>query len=450
MKRSISLYKKLPLIKSLSVFFLFTTLSCALKDDSSPSGTQKAFGFFNLKYGNMYGDVECLNLKSTLDSQIGLVPIRLYIDVEKNTSVLQIDDKQFEFPATNAPTNICKGDPTTMAYFAKLLERSVPSCHIEMTKKGFACSLSYASSSKNLEYIRAVKLALLRQGKRVPYLLSRRLTLTENLGEILEDDNWQEGLKAFCGVMQASLEGEKPLILSSPQWREALCKKKSDEKSKRETALIVLTKSVEEITFMYMLQDKVNLPGNLRVHVQNDMLPASGKVWVKLEASNTTMSNILTAAHTVRATDIDSIFNKASKKSRKKKSKKEEVVEEKVPALLPRACWFPGFTMKESLFASGRDIKLWGNREDAPCIQAETKQELDSVARYFMETISAETTFELSESNSKLLSLPAGPYHYSVYEYPDKLGVNLEKNLVDQGLIVWNGKHQGLKVAKAK
>ena len=79
----------------------------------------------------------------------------------------------------------------------------------------------------------------------------------------------------------------------------------------------------------------------------------------------------------------------------------------------------------------------------------ESQEEKDSISRYFSESISAETTFELSESNTKLLSLPAGSYNYSVYEYPTKLGAKMENNLVDQGIITWNGSHQGLNIAKA-
>jgi hypothetical protein len=102
------------------------------------------------------------------------------------------------------------------------------------------------------------------------------------------------------------------------------------------------------------------------------------------------------------------------------------------------------------LFASGRYLKLWGSRADSPCSQKDDKTEIDAIAQYFLETISAETTFELSESNTKALSLPAGPYHYSVFEFPDKLGTKMEKNLVDQGIIIWNGSQQGLNVAKAR
>lgn len=453
MKKLTSLCKKLPcssFLCFLSFLSLFLNLSC-MKDSSKVRS--KTFGVLKTKLPFFPDNAECISLKSSLETPIGNFLIRLFIDEEKNKTFLQIEDEAYEFKANEAPKNACKGEPATMSYFANLLERSIPACQIAQTREGFSCTLPYRSAKENLEQLKRIKLALLRQVKRVPYLLSRRLTLAENLASFLTGPQWGNGIRVFCGVMKGSLPAEQALLLSSKEWKEALCNNPGSEKKRFETALIVLTKAVEEISFMHVLQDQANLAGNLLVHVQNDMLPASGKVWVKLEPANLTMSNVLLAAESVRSIDHETFVSVKKGKLRKAQSKQEEDLQKPVVqdfAKIPRACWFPGFSMRDPLFAPGRFIQLWGHRDDSPCEQVDDKAEIASIAYYFIETISAETSFELSESNTKPLSLPAGPYRYSVYEFPDKLGVKLENNLVHQGLIVWNGKQQGLSIAKAK
>lgn len=443
MKELSSLFQRLPFTSVFRTLLVLLSLSCTLRDDSLPNGTSKALSM--LKPG-FRDDVECLNLKSSLHTPLGKVLIRLHMDLEKNKTFLQIDDSSFEFATTNASANICKGDPAALSYFANILERSVPACKIATKGSEFVCTLSHNTAAQSLEQIKAIKLALLRQVKRVPYLLSRRLTLAENLAVTMNDAQWEEGLQTFCGVMDASLSAEQPLILSSKAWRTALCK---SGKKRFETALIVLSKAVEEVAFLYILQDQINLQGNLLVHVQNDMLPASGKVWVKLVAANMTMSNVLAASEAVQGMSYELVPSKH--KGRKKNAKKIEIVEKEDQnntSKSSRTCWYPGFSMKENLFGPGRKMQLWGSHNESPCVQGDKKAEIESIAQYFIETISAETTFELSETNTKALSLPAGPYNYTVYEFPDKLGAKLEKNVVSQGLLVWNGSQQGLSIAK--
>jgi hypothetical protein len=439
----------------LYALFFFLSLSCTLREDSLPNRTRVSLAPYKQQTEPLYGDVECLNFVSTLETPLGPISVRMRVDFEKNRSYLHIENRVIEFNAMGAPNQICKGDAPSQSYFLSLLERAIPACQIRTAERGFSCSLAYVSSEQNLARVKTIKQHLLRQAKRVPYLLSRRLSLAENLGEILTDDSHgQGGLDAFCGVMEGSMLLEQPLILSSRQWKEALCKREGNPK-RRELAKIVLTKSVEEIEFMYELQDRVNLAGHMTVKVHNDMLPASGKVWVKLEATKATMDSVLSVARSMRGTEefLKPVRSLKPSKKHKRKSKSPMLVPalQRLQTVVPvRACWFPGFSIKETLFLSGREMKLWGSREDAPCAELQNKDETEFVSRYFMETISAETTFELSESNTKQLSLPSGAYRYSVYEYPDKLGTKLEKNLVDQGTVVWNGSHQGLNIAKAK
>ncbi len=450
------LFKKLEFTNFFFILFfvpLFCLiLSCTLRDDTLSQDLSE-----NSSLISNQGDVECLNLKSSLETPLGKLPVHLHLDLEKNKAFLSLDKNTFEFPSNKAPSFICRGEKAAYNFFTSLLEKTVPACQVSYNGKNFICSIAHKSAEENLEHIKKIKLALLRQSKRVPYLLSRRLTLAENLAVILKQSRWEDGLEGFCGVMEASLAPEKPIILSSKQWRDGMCQR-GTKQERYQTALIILTKCVEEIAFMHVLQDKVNLAGNLLVRVQTTMLPASGKVWVKLEPSSVTIANVLGAAQEVRGMQNPLLFvpkvyrrKGQSKKNSSSTQQIQSVTQQHLSSVQqnPRVCWFPGFSPKESLFKPGRSIRLWGHNDGSPCVQDQNKVELESIAHYYIETISAETTFELSETNTKALSLPAGPYRYSVYEFPDKLGAKLQNNLIHEGLIVWNGSQQGLNVAKA-
>jgi len=434
-------------------------VSCTLRDDALPRTSiptlagESAFNLFSplqALHRGSFSEDRCSSLQTSIQTPLGKFAIAVHPIQEKKKTLLQIEEDTFEIFDAKPPAKVCKEDPEAYKYIATLLEKSVPGCHIGILKDSLSCAVPYHSAKDNLEILKGIKLSLVRQVKRVPYLLSRRLTLAENLAALLNTKRWEERLQSFCGVMNSSLPLERPIIVSSKLWRNALCTKDVSP-HKYEVALIVLSKAVEEISFMHFLQDEANLAGNLSVHVQSALLPASKKVWVKLEAAPETIMDLMLASEkTRRIAALSSEHLPKKKRGHRRKPKDDEDELEKVTASevkTPRACWFPGFSTKEHFFQPGRYIGLWGNHAEASCPQRETKTEIADVARYFMETISAETTFELSESNEKPLSLPAGPYLYTVYEIPDKLGEKLENHLVDQGTVIWNGSQQGLNVA---
>ena len=464
MKKLIWPCKKLRCSSFLHTLPFFFLSSCSLRDDPLPRkaiptlGVESSFNFLSPLQGLKSiaaSEDNCSSLQSSIQTPVGKIAIAVHPIKEKRKTILQVEEDTFEILDPNTPAKVCKNNPATYKYVASLLEKAVPACRIQVQNNGFSCALPYHSAEDNLDKVKEVKLALLKQVKRVPYLLSRRLTLAENLASLLNSQHWADSLQAFCGVMEASLPVERPLILSSKLWRTALCTQDTS-RHKYEVALIVLTKAVEEISFMHILQDEANLAGNLAVHVPNARLPASKKVWVKLEAAPDTVSNVLAAAENARAAAFALPLALSVKKHKTRKALRGKPASAELAKVnpvqdstkTPRACWFPGFSTKEHYYEPGRYIGMWGNDANSPCPQQESKADFAGVARYFIDTISAETTFELMESNDKPLSLPAGPYLYSVYEIPDKLGEKLENHLVDQGTVIWNGSQQGLTIAE--
>ncbi len=461
MKRLTSLCKKLQCSSVIRTLPFLLTVSCTLRDESLPKthkvglGLNSGFSFLTPlhKLDEAAEEASCSSLQTFLHTPLGNFAVAVHPLPDKKKTILQIEADTFEILDQKPPSQLCKNDPNTYKYVATLIERNVPACRVSIKDSTLSCTIPYESAEDSLDELKEIKLSLLRQVKRVPYLLSRRLTLAENLASLLTSRHWEEGLQAFCGVMNASLPSERPLIVTSKLWREALCTQDVGTQ-KYEVALMVLTKAVEEIAFMHLLQDEANLAGNLSVHVQAAMLPPSKKVWVKLEPATDTVDNLKLAIEKARFTSLNP--DVPVKKVKKRKGSRKHLLEPSEEVLaqtpkpantVPKACWFPGFSGKEAEFEWGRFLGMWGNNVDAACPQVESKVEFSSIARYFIDTISAETSFELMESNDKPLSLPAGSYLYTVYEIPERLGDKLESHLVDQGTVVWNGSKQGLTIA---
>lgn len=427
-------------IHSAAILPLLFNLACTINEDSLHN-KPKSVEIFNSKEA----DVECLNYKSVLQTATGDYPIRLRFDIERSKTIIQIEDRVIEFDEKLNPTQVCLKNVQIQATLKNMLERSIPGCQIKTNEVDFTCEIPSRTVEENMKQLKNIKHHLLRQTKRVPYLLSRRLNLAENLGDILEDKQvWDKGLDSFCAVSIASLPVEQPLILVSPQWKEALCKEGVRSPQRFNVGMIVLTKAVDEIDFLYSLQDEVNISGQLAVHLHKEVLPASRRVWVKLEPAQATMNYVLSVART-----FDRSGHEDSRRNRKKLKKfdTKNFAQDTIRLdYREKACWFPGFPMKDPSFGPGVEMRLFGS--GGSCKEEMSKDEILSVPRYFIESISGETSFELADSNVKILSLPAGAYHYSIYEYPDKLGVKLEKNLVDQGILVWNGSRHGLNIAR--
>lgn len=457
MKKLTLLYKKLPCSNILRGFLFLFTVSCAIRDDARPPltslETKTADILDSPDVKNLTklaaADDDCMSFQSYLDSPLGRFPlvVKRALATKKERLekiVLFLDHEVIEFPQAAEAPSVCLGNIEAMPIIAGLVQRSVPSCHITYDQNVFSCALNYETASESQQKIRLIKRDLLSQVRRMPYLLSRRLTLAENLAFLLNTPSWEKGLASFCAVMDSSLPLERPMIFAAKKWSDALCKK-DEEVNKFEIALLMLSKSVEEISFMHSLANQVSVLGDLQVSIPTSVLPASKKVWVKLVPGAETIENVMNSANLIRMNGLEIPVRKNGRNA-----KNTDLV--KAPSqgiVLAKTCWFPGFSSREPLFKTGRFVELWGNQENSPCEQANQKEEMQDIASYLVETISAETTFELTESNVKPLSLPSGPYQYSVYEVPEKLGENLQNRLVDQGKLVWTGHQQDLVIARA-
>ncbi len=458
MKKLILLYKKLQCFSIIRGFLFLFTVSCAIRDDArpplTPLETKTADILDSPDVKNLTKlaavDDDCMSFQSYLDSPLGRFPlvIKRALATKKERLekiVLFLDHEVIEFPQSAEAPSVCLSKVEAMPIIARLIQRSVPSCHITYDQNVFSCALNYETASESQQKIRLIKRDLLSQVRRMPYLLSRRLTLAENLAFLLNTPSWEKGLASFCAVMDSSLPSERPMIFAAKKWSDALCKK-DEEVNKFEIALLMLSKSVEEISFMHSLAGQASVLGELLVSVPSSVLPASKKVWVKLVPGAETIENVMNSANQVRVNGIDLPVRRNGRNGH---SKNPELAKASLQGIkLPRTCWFPGFSSREPLFKTGRFVELWGNQDTSPCEQANQKEDMQEIASYLVETISAETSFELTESNEKPLSLPAGPYQYSVYEVPDKLGENLQNRLVDQGQLIWTGRQQGLVIAK--
>lgn len=359
---------------------------------------------------------ECLSQKSSLRTPLGDYPLSLQRDPEQKKLTLKIGEHSFLIN-TPLPPPLCE-KVTSLPYFKTILEEAAPACQTRFDKDGFSCQIFHETRDSIAKKMRALKFKILKRSKRVPYPLSRRLTLNENLARTLKKTEWEQSLETFCKLLDASHPSEKTLILNNKAWKESLCHNE-DTKQRYLVAHIALQKSLEEIQYLYNLAKDLNVSGTLRIYVEKSLIPTSGNVWIEVHSTTDHRKRLLTSVMKLRKVS----FNNT----------------------VPKTCWFPGKTLEK---ISATDIlNLWGDEKASTLCSYEEEDIPMRIIDEIFAPLSSESFFEISSGRFKSLSLPKGTYTYSVFASPEKLGDGVN-NLIQKGSLDWKSRRKILYVRK--
>jgi hypothetical protein len=206
-----------------------------------------------------------------------------------------------------------------------------------------------------------MKKKLLASSVRPPYLLMRRLTMLQQLGEISATALPERTIAVtqFCQGLSHALPEEKPLIMTSPAWQDAFCRSGKGKVHEQAHGL-GLTYGLRELEFFEKIAAAVSHKGQLRVKIPPQDL-SEKDVWIKLEPQPDVAAGIWQTTLEIAGGSVTADFLN-------------------------------------------------------PMIGAPSPAELQT---YLCTSLLGETSFSVGNGYMKVLQLPSGHYRYTLYELPE-------------------------------
>lgn len=304
---------------------------------------------------------------------------------------------------------------------ADWLEATAPDCEFSYgDKSGWTCQLESINAKTALREILGVKHTMIRRWSRQPYLLARRLAVSESLATILtaKKDRRDSELNVFCKMISHSLPEELPLTISSKTWQKSVCD--NNNTLRFEAAHFGLSKAVAEIDFMRILFENTSRLGYFSVKIPTQDVPEKN-LWVRLIPKEDVSLNLIEMTSKLFASD-------------KEKDRNEEF------------CWHPVYGESPSLMNVSRQLRLSELSEQVVCSkpsQDTATTELTEAAQYLSDSLMSEAEFVVTNGRAKLLRLPLGNYDYSIQGLPGDPAIWDEVEgfgNISQGTVAWGGK----------
>jgi hypothetical protein len=306
-----------------------------------------------------------------------------------------------------------------------------PACHWHWRDhEGLTCSPASLDHQHGQAALSEIKRNFLAQSARPPYLLLRRLSILEQLGEIASSPASERASnsKQFCRGLEQSLAEEKPLVMNTTAWQQSFCAAPSW--ALQEQAYEVgLKYGVAELEFFKNLAAQTTRKGRLTIRIPQNTFEEK-ELWLKLEAQADVGSGIWQQALLLfsegkgpgeKAADI---FAAQVRRSH-------------------QGSWHPLFS------TNGEQLKmatLFGLMQTAPSevsAQAPLPAEAlttTSLISYLSTSLMGESTFSVSNGHFKVLHLPMGHYRYTLYDLPaeDANWAPTAVQKTSRGSIAWN------------
>lgn len=350
-----------------------------------------------------------------LRSELGAMDITVALDPGAKTLRAEVMRQGIDLPALLKPelveslNAICVNPDATDQYAAKgdgiandlraILTHVAPDCKTLVSgKDGWVCTLNSISPANAFAKLEEYKRVMLHSWKRQPYVLSRRLSLSQLLAKALEDSASKEQLTAFCHILASSLVEEAPLSLRSPIWNKLVCQ---GDIPSRAAALVGLSKSVNELAFFMNLIDETTHSGTLTMQLPHPNF-GNEDMWIKLEAGNDVTDLVAQTAQKIR--------------SRGKNEGSSTTPGTAQAAGDAASCWHPLFQDGGSQAAIARVMGLIAPMDGMRCDVTGEHTPLPADMAYLLDVVTGETAFTLANGHAKLLILPPGTYIYKVYE----------------------------------
>jgi hypothetical protein len=291
------------------------------------------------------------------------------------------------------------------ALLVPYLSRIAPVCSWQWeSAQGFACTHKPDSQTLSQHDVQALKKSFLAQWARPPYLLMRRLTMLDQLGEIASNaaSQRQALIKQFCEGLEHSLPEEKPLVISSPLWRHAYCQS-ADVSLQDRAYSLALSYGLSELKFFQQVATVATRKGHLSLKIPPTDLHDK-ELWMKLEPEADVSTGIWKIALQERGISADLTPEALSK------------------TLAPG--WHPLFSISNGGYPLAVVLSLVPaalSGKSAPVGNINPKDQsagARSIAHYLSTTLLGETSFSVSNGYAKILQLPLGTYRYTLYDAP--------------------------------
>lgn len=266
-------------------------------------------------------------------------------------------------------------DSIDMTELQKLFSSLTPGCTISAEAGiNLFCDYAYNSAKASSRRIKGIQDRLIKRWNRHPYLLARRVAITQQLASSVIAKDQIEMIK-MCRLVGQSLPAELPLAIRSGVWADYTCKQPATPPIAAH--LIVLDAAIREIE---LLTDALSSSSRL------------GYLTIKIDRSTTKVKDFWVTLKPVIALEEESA---------------EELTEHNLQT------WHPIFNHASKATQLGMDLGI---------IESEEKNKLDtdnevlpeSAQRYVKNSVASETEFAVSNGRSKLLRLPVGTYSYTL------------------------------------
>lgn len=250
-----------------------------------------------------------------------------------------------------------------------------PPCRFSyLIHRGFYCSLEHRDLADLVTGLKGMQRRIIDRWQRQPYLLVRRLNIALQLAQALTNN---EPLDTFCRILQVSYSSELPLVFNDANWQAGVC-------GTIEQATTVADNGLElaywEIQLFVKLFERTSKMGNIAVRISTGEGPGK-RFWLELIPEDDVISGIEQSYRTILKTRP------------------------------PSGCWHPLLTDNIPL---ARAIGLIDSCDDYPSFTDNTQ-----IARYFIDSITSEMAFAISNGRVKLLRLPKGNYRYRISHMPN-------------------------------
>ncbi len=259
-------------------------------------------------------------------------------------------------------------------------------------EKGLNCELKHKSMSELLSSLEASKRNMSTKWNHQPYLLIRRLTLSQQLLSALESERSIRDTRRFCRIITHSLPNELPLSFQSKLWQDRVCNQSALD---RDMALVGLDLALREIEALSRRIEDASYVGVFTLSLPPH--PNAAKdYWITLQP--VTDPNLRTEN----------------------------------PLLSVNCLWHP-------LFATRLDQQLIASEFtlNAPiashCQKTEELLQNKKLAdSYLRSSTASEMEFEISNRQSKKLRLPTGDYQYTITQHN---GLSIDETAAAEALV---------------
>lgn len=270
-------------------------------------------------------------------------------------------------------------DSKLLSSLASWLQVLSPPCHIKFRPThGFHCELGAPTSQPERETLERIKRRMVGAWQRQPYLLTRRLAIAIDLADIVTDGKAQH-LTRFCHILRNSFVRELPLSFTSTRWQRSVCDRRDAEASLKHAAL-GLELAVREITLFKQLFERVSHRGNVAVRISAGERPGK-RFWLELRPEKDVIAGVEQSYRAILKTRA------------------------------PVGCWHPLLIDSMPL---ARAIGLVDSCGNYPSFVTD-----EQVADYFIDSITSERDFAISNGRTKFLRLPRGNYRYRISHMPN-------------------------------